>query len=202
MQLRLLGDPGLETKGRVASQIHQGLVLPRERESTTDLEGACKGGSVCWGRGTRVYKKQDGGSTHCLKTQTLQWDHVTATLGVNCLLDLDVFPTWTELCKSQNFLPEYEANSNCSKAKCLTRYYSINLKYPSRGQFVKVMVPRRKTSVFPSLFYRWEIEEPLRDVVGTFQAYPWKVYGTLITPSVSHSLWAGGKVSLCCILPS
>lgn len=101
-----------------------------------------------------------------------------------CLPDLDV-PRSTELCECQIFSLENGENDNCSKGKCLTLYYSLNLNYSSKGPFVEVMVP--------SLWHCWVTEEPLREgsrgsKLGheehTLEGY----YGMLNCSSVSHSL--------------
>lgn len=46
MYVRLLGDPGLETKGRAETQNHHHLRILTDAESTLDQEEVYKGGNT------------------------------------------------------------------------------------------------------------------------------------------------------------
>lgn len=84
--------------------------------------------------------------------------------------------------------------NNCSPGKCLTLYYSLNLKYSSKGPFVEVTVP--------SLWHCWVTEEPLRDGVEwkgirSLGACPWRVSGdSQLFLCLSFTLAMGWRLSL------
>lgn len=72
MQLRLLRNLDLETKGRVGIQNQQCVGLERDRALTTDQEEVCKGGLHAEGVVQEPGGSEVQGTTQCRKTQTPQ----------------------------------------------------------------------------------------------------------------------------------